>query len=495
MIDLLAPRAPAIAALMIVLVLGVHFARDHRHRLDELDEAAVIYSTSYLDLVLEGRFDAPEWQAIDAIDHPPAWKYAHGIARAVGGRPARTLAEKDLWLDWAWEAGEQHEAFKRHTAAAVPIDDLVPGRTLSALAVLGAALIFLWCAARASSPVGASVAASLLAIHATVKWVSTRALIDGLLLFGVLATTALTIRWLERDPRDVRRALPWSVGLGVALGVLAQTKITGGVGGVAAAIALAVYLLHRRSAGDRGRVVSALASLGVVAAVAVAVAIALNPSMWRDPVGFVTAMLEHRALQLRLQMLFGNPDGWVPVSEGLRRFLFRSVLWTDPIYRAVGVPAIAFAVALGAIRAARIEDPAKAAARIALLAQLTVWALTTLGTYRMDWPRYMLPALPLLTLLTAEALLYLGGLMVERKRPAWPPLVAAAAAAALVVVAVSASTKATGEERDRRLRASVEFLDAELTRTASTSRKARALGVRRDLFERRLADPSSDPIR
>lgn len=476
------------AALLVLLILGTHYARNRDHRLDELDEAAVVYSTPYLDLVLAGRFDDPAWKAIDAIDHPPAWKYFHGAALKLAGRPPRTLAEKDLWLDWAWRGEAAHEEFKRYTRNDVPLEDLLPGRTLSALAIIGAVLLLLWCGVRASSPVTGSLAAVLLAVHATVKWVSTEALIDGLLLFGIMGSTALTIRWLEQDPRRVRAALPWSLALGVSLGVLSQLKITGGVGGLAAALALVGYLVHARA--DRQQALAALTSLALVALTAVAVAVGINPSLWTDPLGFLSQMVEHRALQLRLQMLFSNRDGMVSVVEGIRRFVSRSMLWTDPFYRAAWVPAVAFGIVLGTLRLWRAES--RSPARIAALTQLGVWGLVTLATYRMDWPRYLLPVLPLFTLLTAEALAYLGS--VRGRVP--PRLLALSVAGALALVGVAhLPTQPTGEDRKARLEASVQFLDEELARTSSTSHKAIALRVRRNLFERRLADPTSDPIR
>jgi hypothetical protein len=118
--------------------------------------------------------------------------------------------------------------------------------------------------------------------------------------------------------------------------------------------------------------------------------------------------------------------------------------------------------------------------------------LVTLATYRMDWPRYLLPVLPLFTLLTAEALAYLGS--VRGRVP--PRLLALSVAGALALVGVAhLPTQPTGEDRKARLEASVQFLDEELARTSSTSHKAIALRVRRNLFERRLADPTSDPIR
>ncbi len=477
-----------VAALIVALILGTHFVRHHDQVIDELDEAAVIYSTSYLDLFLEGRFDAPQWQAMDAVDHPPAWKYAHGAALKLAGRPARPLSEKDLWLDWAWRGQEEHENFKRYTRQDVPQADLFPARTLSFLSVLLAVLLFGWCAVRATSPWIGSLAMVFLGVHATVKWVSTRALIDGLLLCGIAVTTLLTVRWLERDPRRLRAALPASIGLGVALGVLAETKITGGMGGVAAAIALLAFLLHTRSAA-RGWL-TALGSLAVVGAVAIGVAVAINPSLWRDPFGFLGQMIDHRALQLRLQMLFSHRDGAVPVLEGIRRFVFRSMLWPDPIYRAIGVPAVAFGVVLGALHLLRTEG--RSPARIAVLAQLGVWALVTLGTYRMDWPRYMLPALPLFTLLAATALVLL---VTTRGRVSWRRAVPAALVAVALTALAHVDTLRHGEERRAQLESTLEFLDAEAARTSSTSHKWQALKLRRELFERRLADPSKDPVK
>ena len=145
------PRVTQLAGLLLALiVLSIQFGRMIAAPIDEVDEAAVYDSTAYLELWRQGQLFDPAWQGVDAIDHPPLWKYAHGAALVMAGQPLESLAEKERWFDWAWD-GDDDGAFKRHLNARLG-PQIRPGRWLSFLAVAAALVLLSGLIARAYSP-------------------------------------------------------------------------------------------------------------------------------------------------------------------------------------------------------------------------------------------------------------------------------------------------------------------------------------------------------
>lgn len=471
------PRVTQLAGLLLALiVLSIQFGRMIAAPIDEVDEAAVYDSTAYLELWRQGQLFDPAWQGVDAIDHPPLWKYAHGAALVVAGQPLGSLAEKERWFDWAWD-GDDDGAFKRHLNARLG-PQIRPGRWLSFLAVAAALVLLSGLIARAYSPAVSGWVVALLGFHVVTKWVAVRALIDGLLLLLIVLAATMCARWLGRGPARGKVSAPDALLLGLALGLLAETKITGVVGLLGAAAALALWWWR----GERGdaQLRPALASLALVGLVTGLVAVALNPSLWVDPLGFPLRMAEHRAEQLRLQMTLFDERVYVSMAEGLRRFVSRALIHTDPVLKASGLPLVAFLVALGAQLLLQIERPLSTA-RAALLAQLGGWFGVTVLTYRMDWPRYTIPAIPLLTLA-----LVLGARRLGQPQKLLGPAIRAAILAALVPLFAREPLPESAEARRAHYAVGLELIEEKLREVPPGSHKRRALELARDrILERR----------
>jgi tetratricopeptide (TPR) repeat protein len=247
-----------------------------------------------------------------------------------------------------------------------------------------------------------------------------------------------------------------------------------------AAAALATALAGRAFRFDRRQWRAAALGLGAVAIAAAAVALVINPSLWRDPLGFALRMLEHRGQQLELQMIFSDARSFIPLGEGLRRFGWRMLCWPDPIQRSVGLPLIALGIVFGALRFAR-GGPRPSAAWCALAAHGATWIAVTALTFRLDWARYLLPALPFATLLVVAAAL---ALVEERWRIIRWPLLASAALALVLTMVVAPPADPATDRADYQW--SLARLDRELTATASTSHLYRALLDRRAEVAERL---------
>lgn len=472
------PGIPQLAGLLLALVvLSIQFGRMFAAPIDEVDEAAVYDSTAYLELWRQGQLFDPAWQGQDAIDHPPLWKYAHGAALLAAGQPLGSLQEKERWFDWAWD-GDDDGAFKRHLNARLG-QQVQPGRWLSFLAVCGALVLLSGLVARAYSPAVSGWVVALIGFHVVTKWVAVRALIDGLLLLFILLGASLCARWLARGPARGKVSAPDAVLLGLVLGLLAQTKITGVVGLLGAAAALLLWWWK----GERGEVPlrPALASLALVSLVTGLVAVAVNPSLWVDPLGFALKMAAHRAEQLRLQMTLFDERVYVSMAEGLRRFVSRALIHTDPVLKASGLPLVAFLVALGAQLLLRIERPLTTA-RAALLAQLGGWFAVTVLTYRMDWPRYTIPAIPLLTLA-----LVLGARSLAQPQKLLGPAVLAAVLAILVPLLARGPLPESAEARRAHYAVGLELIEHQLSEVPPGSHKHRALELARARILERLS--------
>jgi 4-amino-4-deoxy-L-arabinose transferase-like glycosyltransferase len=396
---------PALAAAVAVVLFGAFALRHLDDPIEEVDEVAVAWSTGYLDLYLEGRFDDPAWRGFDALDHPPAWKYLYGFVRAAASLPRPPPETKARWHDRAWAVEEEAKAFSDALNDEVPRRELHSARLMSALAcVVGLVLLGLLLsrAGPASEAWGAVAAVSAIAVF---RRFGARGLIDGPLFATLVAAAWLTARWLACT--HARRRLVWALALALTLGVLAQLKITGGVGLLAV---VAAWVWVRRAEGVPGAA-PGVGALAAVIAGAAAVALALNPSQWSDPIGFPLQMLSHRAAQVELQRALFDPMCGLTAVEAAQRFVWRTLLRTDPLYLAVRAPLVATLVLLGALaprastQGSTPGGPAAArvdAARAAATTHLGAWALLTAATYRLDWPRYIIPALPFLAWLAAR---------------------------------------------------------------------------------------------
>ncbi|MCC7383648.1 MAG: hypothetical protein IT384_17540 [Deltaproteobacteria bacterium] len=399
---------PILAGLVTALVLGTYFHRHHRGPPFAEDEGAVYYSTSYFRVAfLEWDPRSPEWARTDAIDHPPAWKYAYGLLLTVLGRPLPGDGSKEAW-NRGMTAAQRDGTSAAYLARTLDAADLMPSRLFALACVLVGLFLFAAVAGRATTPLIASLALLLAAFQGVIRWVSGRALIDPLLLLFIAGSILLTERWLVRGPGRGRLAVPWALGLGVLLGVLGNTKITGvvGIGGVVLALVLWRWRAQRSAELAAQGHRRALASLAVVVGTAVVVGIAINPTLWSDPIGMAWKMVDYRAHALEVQMRFDDPAHFVSPQEGLRRFMVQTLLRPDPLWLAASVPIVAPMVVGGAFCfLARAETTAKNPAWAAITAHFAVWLPTTALTYRMDWPRYTLPVIPFFLLFFSLALI------------------------------------------------------------------------------------------
>jgi hypothetical protein len=412
----------ACAACAVVLAYGVRAAGP----LSDPDEAAWIFS-SYsfrLAFLTPGGLRSAEWKGPDALDHPPLAKFLFGAALAPAGLLPVSATDKDRWFDRAFLPYD-------HAAFVAALNEKVSARALRRARAVAAAAMLLACALTALagtwliSPEAGALAALLLVLAGVTRSVAAEAVSDGPFVALELAGALAQAAWAARMARDRRFSPAWSLLCGALAGALFDVKISGILAfPLLAASAAAALASAPRSRPLRGAVVRSVAA--AVAAGAL-VAVALDPSLYREPLAFAFAMFRQRASTLAIQRLvyfggaFRNP---IYALCGVLRGLFSP---EDGAW----VGAATAVLACAALPGARRRWAAASTGARAFVLSGAVWTLATCAVYRVDWPRYLLPALPFVALLAAAGAARFAALPASRRPRA---AAAAALAAALVIV-------------------------------------------------------------
>src|SRR5207244_1879311 len=128
-------------------------------------------------------------------------------------------------------------------------------------------------------------------------------------------------------------------------------------------------------------------------------AVAANPSLYRDPLGFAAPMFQRRWVTLEAQSVIFFGDAFQTFGQRLSAFV-RGLFWSNDAISRVTCAATAALACAGALRLkARAR---RGGARTLILAvQAAGWCSLTLCTYRISWVHYLLPAVPFACLLAA----------------------------------------------------------------------------------------------
>jgi len=399
--------------------------------LNEPDEAAWIFS-SYsfrLAFLTPGGLSSPEWKGADALDHPPLAKFLFGAVLAPAGLLPQSSADKQLWFERAFLPYDG-AAFVASLRARVPPRALFLARLADSGAFLLACALTALAGAWLIAPEAGALAALLLALSGIVRVCAAQAVSDGLFVALELACALAQAAWAARLVRARRFSPAWSLACGVLAGALFDVKISGLLEIPLLAVTVAAVL----AAEPRSKSLRAAALKSALAAAAAAVlsAVALNPSLYREPLQFALAMFAHRRETLDVQRLvyfggaFQSPLYWL---GGAARGLFWPSVG-DRAGRMIGALSAALACA-GLAGARRRWDAASPAGRVFVL-HGAAWTGATLAAFRLDWQHYLLPISPFAALLAAA-----GARELLARKPETSARLAAigAAAAALVVFA------------------------------------------------------------
>jgi len=359
----------------------------------EADEADYVATSRYFGyLVLQHDVGRNEWGSNHwTRTQPPLTRYVVGAWLTALGYDLEKLNQPYVSTASSFEVNRQK--------GRVPTDDVL-ARSRQPMVLLGAASIALL------YPLGlvlggplAGAGAALLALASpfvryTLVHTWAEAPLACFLALAALLAALGTPRAYQRRPRAWR----WAVALGLALGLASATKLTGLVGLVPVAAmgaGLALRSWRRRSDVQAARAVVGWTALA--ACIALAVFVAVNPYLWRDPLGGFAGMLEERRDEMAFQQdqwpeyaVTGWAERpWLTVTGSLQV----GPLAETPLAVLVNLPLLA--VGLAAL-ARRLRDGRLSLAAGALLAWAAVYGVAIVAGLGLKYPRYFMPTTLLL---------------------------------------------------------------------------------------------------
>jgi 4-amino-4-deoxy-L-arabinose transferase-like glycosyltransferase len=228
-----------------------------------IDEAHKVADTYFFRLLVRGDFENPAWtRHIVDRTNPAAGKFLFGLATTIARAPLPTsLAIRTELPDGTLVQRLRPPDERRFH------DTLIACRIVSLLATALTAAILAFTALRLHSLGAALAATALFASHYLVLTFATRAVYDPLLTLFVAATLPLVLGpW---NQVSWRRA----VALALLCALAVDTRVSGAIAGAAVAGALI-------AAAIRGRTARPLLLLAAIGAIAIMLAIVMNPFYW-----------------------------------------------------------------------------------------------------------------------------------------------------------------------------------------------------------------------
>jgi hypothetical protein len=317
----------ALWAVCTILSLGL-WARPRTTPLED-DEIYWIGSSYYYDLAfVRHDWRSPDWQLLPARENPPVAKYLIGLGLATTGQH---VASPDLLgcfysmfasVPGAWGTGTDYAKRAAVVARMTPEfrdklrnarqinlapELLTPPRmAMIGCAVLASLLVFLFGRRALSGPAGLLASQGLL-LHPVVVEAYNHALSDAVALIFSTAAAVVTFHWTSRfmasPPTGFTRG--WCAVLGgVLLAFACGSKMNSLVIVALAGLSLAFVALRAWRQPDHGRIAQVLFFGGGLFATALAVFIAINPTILHDVAGGLAATVtEHRQTET-LQVQF-----------------------------------------------------------------------------------------------------------------------------------------------------------------------------------------------
>ena len=248
------------------------FASDEAHKLSE--------SYYYHLFFEEGAWRHPDWQAdFYARTNPPVAKYVFGAALAAAGWHVRDQRlQEDFGSLW-----RTRDVLRRK----VPDPMLRVARGVSAAyGALVCALLF-WIGQRAGGPIAGLLAALLLLTNPNFLAAARRGLTDTIVLFHltlIVPASLWSVRTLRERSGWGRLLAMTALVPGVVVALATGSKMNGALSGPVYAVSLVLAALVEPGAWRRGRLVArSVLAAGLTAVVAVAVLVALDPTLYDRP--------------------------------------------------------------------------------------------------------------------------------------------------------------------------------------------------------------------
>jgi hypothetical protein len=362
-----------------------------------IDEAHKLSETSALRLLLEGRFDDPEWFAtIVDRTNPPFGKYVFGAAALAGGETlpevpslARAAGPDDFIPPlFSPELSERY----------LPLLNEARNASLAITALTAALLVFLL--ARRSGIAAAIVGFALYVANFLTATFAATAVFDPLLtLLNFSAVVAALALWSGKR-RSKLAAMAIGGGAGLFAGLAMATRVSGVIALLIALAAGVARPIVRRE----WRTVLLFALTAII--VAGAIPVLINPYYWSTPPEglvsaefssdaalpvriFERASLLHRDLEDLLSRTLRRTETLDGFGERSRFFMEIVAGDVQGLLLVLGASLAIVLVAAGAV------DRGSAEASVVYAAVATT--IVVAGWIPVAWPRYLLITVPLLS--------------------------------------------------------------------------------------------------
>jgi hypothetical protein len=355
------------------------------------DESSSISMSSYFrTLFLERNTRPGAWSpGYYTLTQPPGFRHVLGAGLWLQGHDLATLNEPFDWrypndLEWQRQHGR------------LPTDEILrDARTVAILFGAGAVALLYVVAVQLDLPIGGIAAALTVSANPYIQLHFGRAKAESTFAFFLLLSVVLVLRSFGRPAGGPRL---WdAVPAGLALGLALSTKLTGILSIPALGLACLLAILSRRPGSRlRGLSVRPLGWGCVAVAVCCALFVALNPFLWRDPLGRTYALFEFRRVEMIGQQQSYPDDAVYDLDDRVTRVLRRALVDDTWATTALGVPLDVPLAAIGLItlgimaasdwRRTRHVGPASV-----FVLWLHAYLFGTIWGYSLDWERYVLP--------------------------------------------------------------------------------------------------------
>jgi 4-amino-4-deoxy-L-arabinose transferase-like glycosyltransferase len=283
--------------LLALLVLGVEASASPF----EADEADYVATSRYFGyLVLQHDVTRKEWGSNHwTRTQPPLTRYIVGAWLTAWGYDLERLNQPYVSTASSFEVNRQK--------GRVPTDDVL-ARSRQPMVLLGAGAIALLyplglvLGGALVGPIAGGLTALLALSSPFMRYTLVHTWAEAPLAFFLLLAALVAAVGMRRAIGRQPRTWIWAVGLGLALGLAAATKLTGLVGLVPLSGAAGMLmLLHWRRQRDLGAIRAMAAWTALATALTVTVFVVVNPYLWPDPVGGLGGMLAERRDEMAFQ--------------------------------------------------------------------------------------------------------------------------------------------------------------------------------------------------
>jgi hypothetical protein len=379
-----------VAAGLFVWALGLFNAARPVVEFQGDESNSISMSRYFRTLFLERNTRPRAWSpGYYTLTQPPGFRHVLGAGLWLQGYDLTRLNEP---FDWRYPSDLE----RQRQEGRLPTDEVLrDARTVAILFGAGVVMLLYVVSAQLGLPIAGIAAALTVPANSYIQVHFGRAKAESTFAFFLLLSLVLVLHAFRRragGPR-LRHAGPVGLALGMALSV----KLTGILSIPALGLTCLLAVLSRR-AGPRlaGLSVRPLVWGCVAVAVCCAVFLALNPFLWRDPLGRSYALFEFRRAEMGAQQQSHPHDAVYDLDDRVARVLARALVDHTWVNSTLGIPfdvplAAIGLIALGIMAANEWRRTSGVGPALIFLLWLHAYLFGTIWGYSLDWERYVLP--------------------------------------------------------------------------------------------------------